>query len=98
MEPYFIVSFPGTPEPSDTLKKVQDSIGGIEHVNPVTIPNLKVGTLDSLLNVADRVEKVDQYIQQVAFKVEKQLYEINKKEEMLKVDDSLYLIFFIFFY
>ncbi|KAA6377409.1 MAG: V-type H+-transporting ATPase subunit C [Streblomastix strix] len=86
MEPYFIVSLPGDPQPEDTLAKLKLKLKDIEPAIELRIPQLKVGTLDNLLAVADTTEKSDLFIQQVCYRIEKQIYEFQKDEQIPIVD------------
>ena len=88
MEPFFIASLPG--EPAATLKKVQENISSIDTPFPLDIPSLKTGTLDNLLTVADSVIKTDQFMQQLTYKIEKQLREFVSSDALL-VDESFCL-------
>lgn len=86
MEPYFFASLPGNPEAADTLKQLKNSIGSIETIYPVKVPILKVGTLDNLLTIGDASEKTDQYVQQVSYRLEKQVYDLQRNETIPKID------------
>lgn len=97
MESYFIVSFPGTPNPSDTVQKVRSALSGIDVAYPLKFPNLRVGTLDNLLNIADSVSKTDQDIQQVTFRIEKQLAEFQRGDEIMRVGSKSLPDFFTTF-
>lgn len=93
MESYFIVSFPGNPDPKNTFDDLKRILSGVEPVYDLSIPELKVGNLDNLLNVADYVEKVDSYFQQVAFKLEKQLVEFKQIDSVPKIGERLTFTF-----
>lgn len=86
MEAYMIVSLPGSPEASDTLKQVTNLIAPIEVCHPMKVPILKVGTLDNLLTVGDISEKTDQFVQQVSYRAEKQIYDLQKSDTVPKID------------
>ncbi|KAK2964365.1 putative V-type proton ATPase subunit C 1-B [Blattamonas nauphoetae] len=88
MESYFVVSLPGNPDPQTTFSQLQSAIGGIEPLHKLNIPELKVGTLDTLLTVGDSIEKFDQNAQQICFRLEKQIYEFQQNEDLIEVNKN----------
>ena len=89
MESFFIASFPGNPKPADTLKQIKDAVSAIDTPHELPIPELRVGTLDNLLTIADSVVKTDQTMQQLTYKIEKQLREFLPNEALL-IDASFF--------
>jgi hypothetical protein len=100
MEPFFIVSLPGNPDAATTLKDLNNLLRQIEAITPMNIPQLKVGTLDNLLHVGDTSEKTDQFVQQVAYRLEKTMYDLAKNENIPTVNQSLQfvILYYSFFF
>ena len=92
MEPYFIVSFSAVDESPDRFKQAQSMLSSVETFHLLHIPELRVGTLDNLLTIADSAVKTDQYIQQTSYKIEKQLVEFSKDKTNPQIDGSFNIL------
>ncbi|KAJ4461116.1 putative V-type proton ATPase subunit C 1-A [Paratrimastix pyriformis] len=95
MEIPWIVSVRGGRAPDDGFRTLQTRIAGLADTFPITLPPLKVGTLNTLLEIADSLGKIDQFSELVCHRIEKQLYELQKNEDapMVKqapVEQSLF--------
>jgi len=81
---YWLICVPKKASKGDVFeelsRKVQDVVTEIHKFN---IPELKVGTLDMLMQLSDDLNKVDNYVEQVTRKIAKQLFEVmeNKPEK-----------------
>ncbi len=65
------------------------------------IPDLKVGTLDSLMALSDDLQRIDLFVENTTKKIVRQLMDIVEKKpeknESLTVNGSMHFIFLSFF-
>uniref|UniRef100_H2YK92 V-type proton ATPase subunit C n=1 Tax=Ciona savignyi TaxID=51511 RepID=H2YK92_CIOSA len=72
MSEYWLISAPGDKTPQQTwekLNKVTPPSAQLSHNHKFPIPDLKVGTLDSLIGLSDDLSKLDVYAEGVCRKV-----------------------------
>lgn len=73
MDEFWLISAPGDRTPQQTYDKlkvtVQDAANPVAQVHKFNIPELKVGTLDSLIGLSDELGKLDTYSEMIAKKV-----------------------------
>ncbi|XP_062504491.1 V-type proton ATPase subunit C 1-B-like [Corticium candelabrum] len=92
MSEYWLVSLPGDPRPTDTWKKIQTatSLHNELSVNSkFEIPELKVGTLDTLVALSDELAKHDVFAESVTRKVAQCMSDILDAGKKDKVTDNL---------
>jgi len=89
MEIPSILAVRGDPNPEAALQTIAHHVGQLGRVFPLTLPPLKVGALDTLLQIADSIGKIDHMAEQVVHRLEKQLYELQKNEDVPRVKGSL---------
>jgi V-type H+-transporting ATPase subunit C len=61
----------------DLCREVRDVVTEIHKFN---IPELKVGTLDMLMQLSDDLNKMDFYVEQVVRKIAKQYFDVVEKK------------------
>jgi len=62
-----------------TRKRLNDATRDlVDAIEPLKIPGLKVGTLDSLMNLSDKLAKVDTIVEGVTKKIERAFTDISK--------------------
>lgn len=95
---YWLITAPKTREDTyNTLKKKLDEDSSVATAFRFPIPELKVGTLDSLMSLSDDLSKIDATIELVTRKIFNQYHDLNEergKEEASKAleksaDESL---------
>jgi V-type H+-transporting ATPase subunit C len=100
---YWLISAPKTREDTfNTLNKKTTDDNDLSINYKFQIPDLKVGTLDSLMALSDELSKYDIYIENVTKKIANQLFDLIEKEttnfnENLTVNNTTidtYLSFF----
>jgi V-type H+-transporting ATPase subunit C len=91
---YWLISAPRTPQ--DTFQTVVRKTSR-EHSYATNyifeVPDLKVGTLDSLMMLSDDLAKIDAFVENTTKKIVRQLTDIDKKPEKgesLTVSGSTY--------
>ncbi|WCJ40221.1 V-type proton ATPase subunit C [Euphorbia peplus] len=78
---YFIVSLPVQNSASTLWNRLQDQISKHSFDTPLyrfNIPNLRVGTLDSLLSLSDDLLKSNSFIEGVSHKIRRQIEELER--------------------
>ncbi|CAM6127269.1 unnamed protein product [Calypogeia fissa] len=78
---YCLISLPLQDSPSTTWSTLQQSINKISFDTPTYkfhIPDLRVGTLDSLLTLSDELSKVNTVVEGVTHKVRRQIEELER--------------------
>lgn len=72
-----------------TRDKLVKSIRGLAKPNQFKVPlNLKVGTLDKLMSLSDKLSKMDTIIESVTKKIERSHYEVAKQDPKQEKEDS----------
>ncbi|KAJ3054411.1 hypothetical protein HK097_001882 [Rhizophlyctis rosea] len=70
---YLFVSAPADPTKQDTVNKLKDKIASKHNdhaeIFPFSLPDFKVGTLDSLVVLSDDLQKMDQNFESIAIKI-----------------------------
>jgi V-type H+-transporting ATPase subunit C len=89
---YWLISAPKTREDTfNSLNKKTDE-AGLSVNYKFTIPDLKVGTLDSLMALNDELGKIDIYVESATKKIATQLFEVidtkSEKIEVLTVNNN----------
>ncbi|XP_059641033.1 V-type proton ATPase subunit C-like isoform X2 [Cornus florida] len=85
---YWVVSLPVQNSHSDSLlwSRLQESISKHSFDTPLyrfNIPNLRVGTLDSLLSLSDDIQKSNSFIEAVSHKIRRQIEELERVSGVL---------------
>uniref|UniRef100_A0A5B6ZZ71 V-type proton ATPase subunit C n=1 Tax=Davidia involucrata TaxID=16924 RepID=A0A5B6ZZ71_DAVIN len=78
---YWVVSLPVQNSASSGWSRLQESISKRSFDTPLyrfNIPNLRVGTLDSLLSLSDDLLKSNNFIEGVSHKIRRQIEELEK--------------------
>mmetsp|Transcript_9931 Transcript_9931/g.26348 ORF Transcript_9931/g.26348 Transcript_9931/m.26348 type:complete len:384 (-) Transcript_9931:38-1189(-) len=75
----------GAPRARDSLELVENSVRGAATVSDVKLPELRVGTLDSLLELSDELVKHDQFAESTVLKIEREYRETLKNDGELLV-------------
>lgn len=100
---YWLISAPKTKEDTFNLlnKKTHDEHDYSRENRKFGVPDLKVGTLDTLMNLSDELQKVDMFVEGVTKKIANQLSEVldakPEGNESLTVNNNSidnYLTFF----
>lgn len=52
---------------------LKNSVNAEVGVDTLSVPTLKVGTLDSLMSLSDDLERVDRYVESVVHRLEKEI-------------------------
>jgi len=82
----------GEPTPGDdtetrkSISKLSKDLDDCAQVNRFELPELRVGTLDKLMNAGDTLQKVDLVVESAIRKIERQFGELNVNNELLSVD------------
>mmetsp|Transcript_5326 Transcript_5326/g.13479 ORF Transcript_5326/g.13479 Transcript_5326/m.13479 type:complete len:377 (+) Transcript_5326:111-1241(+) len=82
MSHYWLIAAPaenGSKE--DTWKSLQRATAELSQNFKMKIPELRVGTLDSLMQLSDDLERIDRYVESVVHRIEKELHEHSGAEE-----------------
>lgn len=74
MASVWFISAPANPTKQETITKLSDRISSSKNDNiadlfPVTLPEFKVGTLDSLMVISDELVKQDQVVESCVLKM-----------------------------
>ncbi|KAL6996867.1 V-type proton ATPase subunit C, partial [Sarracenia purpurea var. burkii] len=78
---YWVVSLPVQSSPSPLWSRLQESISKHAFDTPLyrfNIPNLRVGTLDSLLAISDDLFKSNSFIEGVSQKIRRQIEDLER--------------------
>ncbi|XP_021765139.1 V-type proton ATPase subunit C-like [Chenopodium quinoa] len=78
---YWMVSLPVQTSASTLWSQLQDSISKQSFDTPLyrfNVPNLRVGTLDSLLSLADDLLKANAFVEGVTHKIRRQIEELER--------------------
>ncbi|OIW03372.1 hypothetical protein TanjilG_29357 [Lupinus angustifolius] len=78
---YWVVSLPVQNSPSTLWTQLQDQISKHSFDTPLhrfNIPNLRVGTLDSLLSLSDDLAKSNNFMEGVSHKIRRQIEELER--------------------
>ncbi|XP_044500985.1 V-type proton ATPase subunit C-like [Mangifera indica] len=78
---YWIVSLPVKNSPSTLWNRLQEQISKYSFDTPLyrfNIPNLRVGTLDSLLALSDDLLKSNSFVEGVSHKIRRQIEELER--------------------
>lgn len=79
---YWLVSAPaenGSKE--ETWKKLNNATAELSENYKLKIPELRVGTLDSLMSLSDDLDRIDRQVESVVHRIEKELHEHAGGEE-----------------
>jgi len=78
---YWLVAVPPTSENFVTLKRKVNEENRYCEINNFKIPSLKVGTLDTLMQLSEDLVKVDSFVEQVTKKIGRQALEIDRESK-----------------
>jgi len=80
---YWLIAVPPTDNPTNfvTLKRKVNEENRYCEINNFKIPSLKVGTLDTLMQLSEDLVKVDSFVEQVTKKIGRQALEIEKESK-----------------
>jgi len=78
MSYYWLVSVPTQKSDEATRKRLKDATSGYADVHDFKIPSLKVGTLDSLMSLSDKLQKMDTMVEGIAKKIERSYLDVSK--------------------
>jgi V-type H+-transporting ATPase subunit C len=84
---YWLIAAPADPSKEKTAQNCQDACSGISKVCRWPLPELKVGTLDSLMQLSDDLSKVDLQVEGVVHKIERDLKDQLAVEAGLTIND-----------
>jgi V-type H+-transporting ATPase subunit C len=92
---YWLVSAPKTNEDTfNTLNKKTTDEQDLSLNYKFQVPDLKVGTLDSLMALSDDLVKIDSHVENIVRKISGQLFDVLEakadKYESLSVNNSMY--------
>jgi V-type H+-transporting ATPase subunit C len=86
---YWIVSAPGRPTPEKSFEELTAQLGAHASCQKFNIPDLKVGTLDSLVATSDQLAKLDPFVESVVRKIVKYIYDIVDVDDRPNLHDNL---------
>jgi len=78
---YWIIAVPPTNDNFVTLKRKVNEENRYCEINYFKIPSLKVGTLDTLMQLSEDLVKVDSFVEQVTKKIGRQALEIDRESK-----------------
>eukprot|EP00456_Euglypha_rotunda_P020733 TRINITY_DN1800_c0_g1_i6.p1 TRINITY_DN1800_c0_g1~~TRINITY_DN1800_c0_g1_i6.p1 ORF type:complete len:281 (+),score=61.48 TRINITY_DN1800_c0_g1_i6:138-980(+) len=78
MSYYWLVSVPTQKSDEATKKRLRDAMSGYGDVHDFKIPSLKVGTLDSLMSLSDKLQKMDTMVEGITKKIERAYFDVSK--------------------
>ena len=74
---FWLISAPAENTKDATFSKLQNTLGDLSTNYKLKIPDLKVGTLDSLMTLAEDLERIDRNVESVVHRLEKELREFS---------------------
>jgi V-type H+-transporting ATPase subunit C len=74
---FWLVSAPAETSKDAVFSKLQGTLGDLSTNYKLKIPDLKVGTLDSLMSLAEDLERIDRNVESVVHRIEKELREFS---------------------
>lgn len=82
----WFISAPANPTKEETIQKLRDRLTKHEYADifPISIPEFKVGTLDSLVVLSDELIKTDQVVEAATLKISESLKSILADDELWK--------------
>merc|ERR1711988_1146643 len=83
---YWLVSAPADPTKDKTAQKCRAACSDIARIETWDLPDLKVGTLDSLMQLSDDLTKVDLQVEGVVHKIERDLADQLESKGDLTID------------
>ncbi|XP_064384156.1 V-type proton ATPase subunit C 1-A-like [Halichondria panicea] len=89
MAAYWLVSAPGDPKPENTWGLIKEKTGGVSVNHKFNIPDLKVGTLDTLVDLGDKLQKLDPFVENVVRKMAQYMGDILEPEDKEKLQENL---------
>lgn len=87
MSLFYVVSSRAGDKVLDIAKQ---SVSGIAEATNIEIPKLVVGTLDSLMSIADDLAKIDPIIENLVRRIAMQHQELIEKKPDLSVKGSMF--------
>lgn len=98
---YWLISAPKTPQDTyQTVVRNTSKAHAYATCYKFEVPELKVGTLDSLMMLSDDLARIDLFVENTTKKIVRQLGDIDKKpekNEMLTVNNSMfYATFYLY--
>mmetsp|Transcript_7463 Transcript_7463/g.11870 ORF Transcript_7463/g.11870 Transcript_7463/m.11870 type:complete len:366 (-) Transcript_7463:419-1516(-) len=82
MASFWLIAVPSEDGREKTWQKLQDRTARESTNFKFAVPDLRVGTLDSLLELSDDLAKIDSYVESVVHKLERQLCDLNPDETL----------------
>jgi len=89
MAEYMLVSAPGEPTPKKTWDLINERTSSLAINNKFSIPDLKVGTLDTLVALSDQLQKLDPFVENVVRKMAQYMADILDPEDKDKLHENL---------
>jgi V-type H+-transporting ATPase subunit C len=74
---FWLLSAPAEGSKDAVFSKLQSTLGDLSTNYKMKIPDLKVGTLDSLMTLAEDLERIDRNVESVVHRIEKELREFS---------------------
>ncbi|XP_031562673.1 V-type proton ATPase subunit C 1-B-like isoform X1 [Actinia tenebrosa] len=81
MAEYWLVSAPGEKTPQQTFEALKARMIGLSPVWKFSIPELKVGTLDTLVGLSDDLNKLDLFVDSVTRKVAHYMVDVLEEHQ-----------------
>jgi V-type H+-transporting ATPase subunit C len=89
MAEFWLISVPGNPEPDDSWGEIADRTSHLSHSTKFAIPELKVGTLDTLVGLSDQLQKLDPFVENVVRKMAQYMADILGDEVKERLAENL---------
>jgi V-type H+-transporting ATPase subunit C len=89
MAEFWLISVPGNPEPDDSWGEIADRTSHLSHSTKFAIPELKVGTLDTLVGLTDQLQKLDPFVENVVRKMAQYMADILGDEVKERLAENL---------
>ncbi|KAL5480042.1 hypothetical protein EMCRGX_G023659 [Ephydatia muelleri] len=86
---FWIVSVQGDPTPKVSLQKVVETCRDLSAISNFPVPELKIGTMDTLVSISDQLQKLDPFIENVVCKLAQYIAEIIRNSAGASRDDKL---------
>eukprot|EP00741_Cyanophora_paradoxa_P007830 tig00001215_g7576.t1 len=79
---YWLISAPAEDTKEATWQRLQSRATDLATNFKFNVPDLRVGTLDALLELSDELAKTDIYVEGAVHKIERQLHDLNPEESI----------------
>ncbi|XP_065844647.1 V-type proton ATPase subunit C 1-B-like [Oscarella lobularis] len=92
MDEFWLIALPGEPSPAEALAKIDQETAGQNEWSrhrKWNLPDMKVGTLDTLVSLSEDLAKYDVFAESVTRKMAQYLCEVLESEQKDTLEDNL---------